>query len=122
MQKLKPLFDAAKAADAKVQQILQDMLTAFEDGTEEGKQKALALRPALDEAKQAAEDANLLYISARDADAEDANEAARLFVPAGGVVTGGGKEITRSEYEAMDYAKRHEYLKSGGAIVDNPAE
>lgn len=124
MTKLKPLFDAAKEADAKVKTIQQQMIDAFESGTEEGKQTALDLRPSLDEAKQAADEANLLYVSARDADDGDPDAAARKFVPTGdgSKLASGTKEITRAEYEAMEYKERHDYLTSGGAIVDNLAE
>lgn len=121
MDKLKPMYDAAKAADAKVQGILNQMLEAFESGTEEGITKAVSLRSDLDAAKAESEQANTLYISARDAQA-GVDENARRFVPVAdaGPQTG-SKQITRTEYEAMDYAERHAYLKSGGAIVDNPA-
>lgn len=121
MPKLKPLYDAAKEADAKVKSILQKMTEAFESGTEEGKQTALDLRPALDEAQQAAEDANLLYISARDAEGDDPDVNARKFVPAGDgfSLKNGAKEITRAEYEAMDYKTRHDFLIAGGSIVEN---
>ncbi len=124
MAKLKPLLDAAQAADAKVKSIMNEMLEAFESGTEEGKLKALDLRPSLDEAKQAAEEANQLYTSARDADDGDPDAAARKFIPTGdgSKLASGTKEITRAEYEAMEYKDRHDYLQSGGAIVDNPAE
>lgn len=116
---LKQLYDAAKDADGKAQLILKQMTDAFDTGTEEGKQKALELRPALDEAKLKANEANQLYISARDADAVDVNSASRRFVPTGGVVNT-TREITRAEFEEMDYAERHTYLQSGGAIVSNP--
>ena len=83
----------------------------------------MALRPALDEAKKAAEDANRLYISARDAEGEDPDTYARKFVPVQDSTSiNGRKEITRAEYEQMPYDERHAYLKSGGAIVENPAE
>jgi len=125
MPKLKPLLDAAKTADAKVKSILQEMTDAFESGTEEGKQKALDLRPTLDEAKKESEEANQLYVSARDASEEvDPDVNARKFVPAGdgNSQKSGAKEITRAEYEAMAYSDRHDYLAAGGAIVDNPVD
>jgi len=123
MPKLKPLYDAAREADTEVERILSEMTVSFDSGTEEGKQKALELRPALDEAKKAAEDANRLYISARDAEGDDPDTNARKFVPVqDSTSVNGRKEITRAEYERMDYGERHAYLKSGGAIVENPAE
>jgi hypothetical protein len=122
MGSLKPVYDAAKAADEKVSAIMAEMIAAFECGTDEGKQKALDLRPALDAAKEEARQANDLYVSMRDAQA-GSDEHARRFVPVGDVAQkAGAKEITRAEYEAMDYAERHTYLKNGGAIVDHLSE
>ena len=120
MTNLKPLFDAAREADAKVQQILMEMTTAFESGTEDGKQQALDLRPALDEAKIAAENANLLYISARDAEGDgDPNAAARKFVPTSGAATGKDRrEMTRAEFEALNAADRMSFMLADGKITD----
>ncbi len=120
MTNLKPLFDAAREADAKVTQILTEMTTAFESGTEEGKQQALDLRPALDEAKLTAEDANLLYISARDAEGDsDPDAAARKFVPVAGAATGkDAKELTRAEFEALNAADRMSFMLADGKIVE----
>jgi hypothetical protein len=118
MPKLKELYDAAKAADEKVQEVMQEMITAFEDGTEEGKLKALDLRPALDEAKIEAEKANLLYISARDADFEDPDAAARKFVP---VSEGGNaqkKEMSREEFDKLNAAERMSFMLADGKLID----
>ena len=115
--KLKELYDAAKAADEKVQEVMQDMITAFEDGTEEGKLKALDLRPALDEAKAKAEEANRLYISARDADIEDPDSAARKFVPAGGE-NSVRKQMTRAEFEALSAAERMTFMLADGKLIE----
>jgi hypothetical protein len=65
MQNLKPYYDAALSADAEVKRILAEMDAAFNSATEEGKQKALEMRPALDAAKAKAEESNKLYISMR---------------------------------------------------------
>lgn len=116
--KLKELYDAAKAADEKVQEVMQDMITAFEDGTEEGKLKALDLRPALDEAKAKAEEANRLYISARDADIEDPDAAARKFVP---VSEGGNsqkKTMTREEFNKLNAAERMSFMLADGKLIE----
>jgi hypothetical protein len=118
MPKLKELYDAAKAADEKVQEVMQEMISAFEDGTEEGKLKALDLRPALDEAKVEAEKANLLYISARDADFEDPDAAARKFVP---VSEGGNaqkKEMSREEFDKLNAAERMSFMLADGKLID----
>jgi hypothetical protein len=117
MAKLRDLYDSARAAEEKVQIIMNEMLTCFSEGTEEGKAKALALRPELDEAKSEADEANQLYISARDADASEANGAASKFVP-----TGGGekkaKELTRQEFESLSAADRMSFMLADGKIKD----
>lgn len=118
MTNLKTLYDAARAAEEKVRQIQQEMLDAFETGTEEGKKQALELRPALDEAKREADEANQLYISARDADAADADAAARKFVPvksAGGTLA---NSMTRAEFEALSAADKMSFMLADGRIVD----
>jgi hypothetical protein len=125
MQNLKPVYDAAVAAEAKVSSVMAEMLAAFDEGSEEGKARALEMRPALDQAKEEARAANELYVSMRDA-AAASDDAARKFVPVDAALAAGAKpgsqakEITRAEYEGMAYAERHAYLKAGGAIVDNP--
>lgn len=118
MAKLKEMYEAAKAADEKVQVIMRDMVTAFEDGTEEGKLKALEMRPALDEAKILAEEANRLYISARDADFEDPDAAARKFVP---VSEGGNsqkKTMTREEFNKLNAAERMSFMLADGKLIE----
>jgi len=117
MGKLKELYEAAKAADEKVRVIMQDMVTAFDDGTEEGKLKALEMRPALDEAKIEAENANLLYISARDADFEDPDAAARKFVPVSDDVKP-KKQMTRAEFQSLTAADRMTFMLADGKLVD----
>jgi type IV secretory pathway VirD2 relaxase len=119
MPKLRELFDAAKAADGKVTEILNRMTAAFDTETEEGTAEAMGMREQLSMARAEADQANLDYITARDVQAE-ADEHARKFVPAGdGAQKTDSKQITRATYEAMDYAERHTYLKNGGAIVDH---
>jgi hypothetical protein len=81
MPNLKPYYDAALAADAEVKRILAEMDAAFNDGTPEGKQKALDLRPALDEAQKKAKQANELYASMRDASLVNDNMAALFTTP-----------------------------------------
>ena len=124
MLDLKPLYDAARAASDKMQTILKDMETAFNEGTEEGKQKALELRPALDQAKIEADQANQLYISMRDA-ASVSDQAAKLFVPAGSVTNPTGadaaKEMTRAAFEGLDAEAQMKFMKAGGKISE-PAQ
>ena len=117
---LKPYFDSAQAADEEVQRIMNQMNAAFEKGTEEGKQEALDLRPALDEAKTKAADANTLYISMRDA-ASASSAAAKQFVPVNDQAAqnpGAGKSLTRDVFTALDAAARMKFIKDGGTLVD----
>lgn len=122
MQKLKTLYDAVKAADAEVARLQTEMLSAFELGTDEGKQKALDLRPQLDEARVKADEANMVYISARDADAVDPNAAARRFVPVGdnsGNKT--AKTMSRAEFEQMSASDKMSFMLADGKISEDPA-
>jgi len=116
--KLKELYEAAKAAEEKVQEVMQDMITAFADGTEEGKAKALELRPALDEAKLQAEEANLLYISAREAEVNHQYANAGKFVPVPGNEESSRKQMTRAEFEALSAADRMSFMLGDGKISD----
>jgi hypothetical protein len=123
MPNLKPYYDAALAADAEVKRILSDMDTHFNDGTEDGKNKALELRPALDEAKIKAEQANTLYVSMRDASLVNDNTAALFSAPADPAATPdpkgeGAKVMKLSEFQALDPKVRFAYIKAGGVIED----
>jgi hypothetical protein len=122
MPNLKPYYDAALAADAKVKQILSEMDTAFNEGTDEGKQKALDLRPALEEAKTKAEEANKLYASMRDASLINDSSAA-LFTtppdPAGNDQKDESpKVMKRSDYQALTPKARLVFSKAGGRLED----
>lgn len=119
---MKPLYDAAKAAEANAQAVLDRMLQAFEAGTEEGVANAVGMRAELDAAKAEADAANATYLTAREVAQTGADDNARKFVPVGQKPTDQTKQITRSEYEAMDYADRHAFFKAGGSIVDNPGQ
>lgn len=124
MKSLKVVYDAAKAADEEVGRILSAMQAAFEEGTEEGIQRALALRPELDEAKAKAAEANAVYVSMRDA-SMDENEHARKFVPVSGgaaKAVSQGKVMSRAEYEQLPYDERHAFFKEGGVLVDKLPE
>ncbi len=120
---LKPFYDAARAANDKVKTILKEMGTAFEEGTEEGKQKALDLRPALDEAKIKANEADQLYTSMKDA-ASVSDEMAKKFVPIASVDNPSdksAKEMTRAAFTELDAEDQMKFMRSGGRIVD-PAQ
>ncbi len=117
---LKPYFDSAQAADQEVQQIMNDIDTAFLKGTEEGKQEALDLRPKLDKAKTKAAEVNTLYISLRDASASSSN-AARQFVPVADgkdLPAQAGKIMNREEFNALDAVAQVKFIKDGGTLVD----
>lgn len=119
---LKPYYDAALGADTEVKRILNEMDTLFNDGTEEGKKKALELRPALDEAKSKAEQANQLYASMRDASLVNDNAAALFTPPADPAAQNdkgeNPKVINRAGFTALDPAARMAFIKAGGTIVE----
>jgi hypothetical protein len=127
MVNLKPVYDAAVAADAKVNKIMAEMVAAFEDGTEEGKQKAMGLREELNQAQAEAKAANELYVEMRDAQSQS-DEHARKFVPVNAEAAdaaqkaGGPKQITRAEYEAMPAMSRGKFIHDGGSVVDELVE
>jgi hypothetical protein len=122
MPNLKPYYDAALAADAKVKQILSEMDSAFNEGTDEGKQKALDLRPALDEAKTKAEGASQLYNSMRDASLVNDNMAA-LFTappdPASEAKDDSPKVINRAGLKALSPVAQIAFFRAGGRVVDD---
>lgn len=122
MPNLKPYYDAALAADAEVKRILAEMDAAFNDGTEDGKRKALELRPALDMAQKQAEDANELYISMRDASLVNDNTAALFSTPADPAkesdrVSPDRETMSLAEYNAMSPRDRLAFAKRGGRLI-----
>ena len=125
MPNLKPYYDAALAADAEVKRILNEMDVAFNDGTDAGKEKALSLRPALDEAKRKAEQANQLYISMRDASLVNDNAAAMFTMPPDPANNdqdsnnGSPAKINRAGFKALDPAARMNFIKAGGTVTEN---
>lgn len=125
MPNLKPYYDAALAADAEVKRILNEMDAAFNEGTDEGKEKALALRPTLDEAKIKAEEANKLYASMRDASLVNDSMAALFTTPPDpakddhdGTSDASPKVIKRADFDALTPAARMTFMKSGGRVED----
>lgn len=122
MPNLKPYYDAALAADAEVKRILNEMDAAFNEGTDEGKEKALALRPTLDEAKIKAEEANKLYASMRDASLVNDSMAA-LFTtppdPAKDEQTDASPRVMKlHDFNALPPKDRLAFSKAGGKIED----
>jgi hypothetical protein len=120
MPNLKPYYDAALAADTEVKSIMSQMDAHFNDGTEDGKTKALELRPALDEAKKNAEQANALYVSMRDASLTGDNAAALFTSPADPAAQSDQEEtpkvISLAEYKKLAPKDRLAFAKSGGQI------
>ena len=119
---LKPYFDSARAADDEVQRVMAEMNTAFTDGTDAGKTKALELRPSLDAAKKKALEDNELYISMRNA-VSVSDGVAKKFVPvneaAAEIVKGAKpKTIKRQEYDAMSLVDRSNFIRDGGTVED----
>lgn len=92
---LKTFFDAANKADEEVARIRGDIKTAFDAGD---KKKAMDLRPALDEAKKVADEANALYVSMRDSG--EAGDAGRKFTP----VSDDALKIGMSGREIQNYS------------------
>jgi hypothetical protein len=124
MVNLKPVYDAAVAADAKVSEVMAEMVALLEENTEEGKQQALDLRETLDAAKADAKVANDLYVQMRDAQVQT-DENARKFVPVPGAEKQAGQakqQITRAEYEAMPAMSRGKFIHDGGSVVDELVE
>lgn len=115
---LKPYYDAALAADAEVQRILTDMDAAFNEGTEEGKTKALELRPALEEAKNKAKEANQLYASMRDASNPTESVAANFVPDAKSEEDKSEKVKTRADFNALTPVERLAFINAGGTIVE----
>jgi hypothetical protein len=121
MPNLKPYFDAALVADAEVKRIMNEMDTLFNDGTEDGKKKALELRPALDEAKAKAKEANDLYASMRDASAESDNASSLFTAPADPAIqtdASASKTKTLADFNAMSPRDRLAFAKAGGKVTD----
>lgn len=123
MTNLKPYYDAALAADAEKYRILAEMDANFNAGTEDGKKKALELRPALEEAKLKAEQSNSLYVSVRDASLVNDNIGALFSAPADPAAQtdqhgAGSKVMNRAAFQQLDANARMSFMKSGGKLVD----
>ncbi len=122
MPNLKPYYDSALAADAEVKRILNEMDVAFNEGTEEGKKKALELRPALDEAKTKAEGANQLYASMRDASLVNDSMASLFTTPPDPANNDqedkSPKVINRAGLKALSPVAQIAFFRAGGKVVD----
>ena len=124
MPNLKPYLDAARKADDEVKRILNEMDTLFNDGTPEGKQKAVALRPMLEQAQNTAKDCNDLYTTMRDASLVNDQMAALFTAPPdpfqtqNGQMDQGPKVINRAGLQALSPFARMEFVKAGGRVID----
>jgi hypothetical protein len=121
MLDLKPYYDAVLAAEADVQRVANEIDTNFRDGTEEGKAKALALRPALDEAQNKLTEATNFYEAMKNTTRP--NDVVKNFVPVSNTSTeeAPGSQTTvikRQDYDKLDLVNRAKFVKSGGKIED----
>ena len=123
MPNLKPYYDAALVADAEVKRIMSEIDAHFNDGTDEGKQKALDLRPALEEAQAKAKAANDLYVSVRDASTTSDKAAALFSAPADPAAQSDQaqtpKVMNRSAFDGLDVAEKAKFINGGGKVVDD---
>lgn len=116
----KNAYDRAQAAVEKVRAIAQQIDDLLGTGTEEDVTQALALEPALDEARAAAESATALYDRLTDS-GKFAESKATLFAPASPEAAkqnGEGKQVTRAEFTRMSPADQSAYVRSGGVVTD----
>ncbi len=121
MLDLKPYFDAVNAAEAEVQRVAAEIDTLFREGTDESKVKALALRPALDEAQSKQAEAASLYEAMQKANRP--NDVAKNFVPASATTPGPAEGsqptvIKRQAYDALSHVERAKFIQSGGTVED----
>ena len=121
MPNLKPYLDAAIKADEEKKRIMAEMDAAFNEGTEEGKQRALQMRPALDEAIQAAKEANELYASMRDGSQTDDTMAALFTTPPDTATqseTDKQTSMSLKDYQSLAPRERLAFAQSGGQLTD----
>lgn len=121
MLDLKPYFDVANTTEAEVQRIANDLDVLFREGTDESKVKALALRPALDEAQTKHAEAVSLYETMQKANRP--NDVAKNFVPVTTTSpddTEGSQPtvIKRQEYDRLSLVDRGKFIRSGGTVED----
>jgi hypothetical protein len=123
MPNLKPYLDAARSADTEVSRIMNEIdthFTDFTDGNEDGKKKALDLRPALDDAKIKAEQANTLYVSMRDASLIGDHTAALFSAPSDPAQAEPSTPnvVNLSGWNTMTPRERLAFAKAGGKLED----
>jgi len=121
MLDLKPYFDAVNTAEAEVQRVANELDVLFREGTEESTQKALDLRPALDEAQSKHAEAVSLYQAMQKTNRP--NDAAKNFIPVSNTEPdpAGSKQpsvIKREAYERLSLVDRAQFIRSGGTLED----
>lgn len=104
-------------------QIVNDKVQEIETllgGTDEDVETALALEPALDEARAEAEKALALYQKLTAA-GDLAESTASLFVPVSEAAAQAGSSkntMTREEFDGMSISARAQYMADGGKVTD----
>jgi ElaB/YqjD/DUF883 family membrane-anchored ribosome-binding protein len=121
MLDLKPYHDAVIETDAEVKHIANDIDAHFQEGTDEAKEKALALRPALDEAQNKADEALKLYESLKKA--ARPSDVAKNFVPVSTTQPDPEASETpgtmkRPDFEVLNAVEKRKFVLSGGKVVD----
>lgn len=121
MLDLKPYFDAVNAAKDEEQRVANEIDTLFQEGTDEGKVKALALRPALEDAQNKLAEATKLYETMQLANRP--NDVAKNFIPISNTQPDDEEAnqptiIKRQEYEALSQFEKGKFIKSGGRMED----
>jgi hypothetical protein len=121
MLDLKPYHDAVLMTDAEVKRIANECDAHFQEGTAESKEKALALRPALDEAQNKADEALKLYDSMKKA--AQPSDVARNFVPVSDTPLTPESDqpkgvMKRTDFEVLNAVEKRKFALSGGKVVD----
>lgn len=121
MLDLKPYYDAVNTANAEVQRVAGEIDALFREGSDESKAKALAMRPALDEAQSKLAEAEKFYESMQLANRP--NDVLKNFVPVSNTTTDPAEgsqpsTIKRQAYDALSLVDRARFVKSGGKIED----
>ena len=118
---LKPVYDELQKAGEGKQLIMDEMKAAFAEGTDEGKEKAMALRSKLDEAQTKEDELTTLYQSLLKASKPN-KTAAQNFVQTTGndpAEAGAAKsEMERADFFALDTAEQMKFIRAGGQVVD----
>jgi len=118
---MKKVYDDLKKAMEEKQAVLEEMTAAYNDGTDEGKNKALALREKLDEKQKAVDELNSTYLSLLKAEKPGGDEIQDLIPAPGAEASGEGKNeksMTREAYDSLDAGEKMKFVKSGGKITE----